>query len=136
MNREIKFRGKRSDDGKWIYGYLADEDYINNINEIAMPSEEVDADTVGQFSGIKDATGKEIYERDIIVVKGEYELVVLWDEMGWALMPCEHYHDKIFWVMNIQHPGMDWWKLFANEIEVVGNIYDNPELLKRDIKCS
>ncbi len=133
--RTIKFRGKRIEDGKWIYGYLADEDFINNINEIAIPSEQVNSTTVGQFTGLKDESGKEIYEGDIIVV-GEYERVVLWDEMGWALMPCEHYHDKTFWVMNIQHPGMDWWKLFANEIEIVGNIHDNPELLKQNIKCS
>lgn len=45
-------------------------------------------------------------------------------------MPCEHYHDKTFWTMNLQHPGQDWWELFAEEIEVIGNIHDNPGLLK------
>lgn len=39
--RTIKFRGKRIDDGKWIYGYLAGTDSINNIDEVAYPNEDV-----------------------------------------------------------------------------------------------
>ncbi len=134
--RTIKFRGKSLRSGEWFYGNLFDKDtqgrtHITTTRKGCLC---IDPDTVGQFIGLKDMSGKEIYEGDIIVVKGEYERVVLWDEMGWALMPCEYYHDKMFWVMNIQHPGMDWWKLFANEIEIVGNIYDNTELLKGENK--
>lgn len=47
MNREIKFRGKRIDNGEWVYGYLADEDYINDINSIDLSSIEVDRGTIG-----------------------------------------------------------------------------------------
>ncbi len=43
--RTIKFRGKRIDNKKWVYGYLADEDYINDINSIDLSSIEVDRDT-------------------------------------------------------------------------------------------
>lgn len=127
--RKIKFRGKTTANGHWVYGSLIGygDDQCAIRNSRSNPW--VDPGTVGQFTGLNDAKGKEIYEGDIIVVKGKHERVVLWDKMGWALMPCEHYHDKTFWVMNIQHPGMDWWNLFANEIEIVGNIYDNPELL-------
>lgn len=64
--REIKFRGKRLDNGKWVYGYLADENYINDINTFDLSSIEVDSDTVGQYTGLNDANGKEIYEGDII----------------------------------------------------------------------
>lgn len=133
--RTIKFRGKTNSNGHWAYGCLIEygDNAITISNRKSNPW--VVPDTVGQFIGLKDMFGKEIYEGDIIVVKGEYERVVLWDEMGWALMPCEHFHDKTFWVMNIQHPGMDWWKLFANEIKVVGNIHDNAELLK-NAKCN
>ena len=45
MNRTIKFRGKRIDNEKMVYGYLADEDYINDINSIDLSSIEVDRDT-------------------------------------------------------------------------------------------
>ncbi len=45
--RTIKFRGKRIDNKKWVYGYLADEDYINDINSIDLSSIEVDRDTIG-----------------------------------------------------------------------------------------
>ena len=69
---------------------------------------------------------QEIYEGDIITVNGQYPRVVLWDKMMWALMPTEYYHDKYFWVMNLQHPGPDWWEEYADEFEVIGNKYDNP----------
>lgn len=66
MSREIKFRGKQIDNGEWVYGYLADEDYINDINSIDLSSIEVDRDTIGQFTGLLDKNGKEIYEGDIV----------------------------------------------------------------------
>lgn len=133
--REIKIRGKRLDNGEWVYGSLGmsatKAPYILWADgDIVIDEPIISQESIGQYTVLKDRNGKEIYEGDIIVVKGKYERVVLWDEMGWALMPCEHYHDKTFWVMNIQHPGMDWWKLFANNIEVVGNIHDNPDLIK------
>ena len=140
MNRTIKFRGKRLDNGEWVYGELCTprlfdskrgyfgEDvpciFCDEGNVPIIPA------TVGQFTGLLDKNGKEIYEGDIITVNGQYPRVVLWDKMCWALMPTEYYHDKMFWVMNLQHPGPDWWDLFSNEFEVIGNIYDNPELLK------
>ena len=85
--------------------------------------------TVCQFTGLTDCNGKEIYEGDIITVNSKYPRVVLWDKMCWALMPTEYFHDKMFWVMNLQHPGIDWWEEFADEFEVIGNIHDNPDLI-------
>lgn len=134
MNRVIKFRGKRLDNGEWCYGYYT---YCNNTHTIQWVNEDgapwwadVDPATVGQYTELSDSNGKEIYEGDIITVKGNYPRVVLWDKVSWALMPCEYFYDKYFWVMNLQHPGNDWWEEFADEMEVVGNIHDNPELLK------
>lgn len=72
MKREIKFRGKRIDNKKWVYGFLADEDYINDIDSIDLSSIEVDIDTVCEFTGLLDKNGKEIYEGDIISVNGKY----------------------------------------------------------------
>lgn len=129
MNRPIKFRGKTTANGHWVYGSLID--YGDNTFSIRNRKSQpwVQPDSIGQFTGLLDRNGKEIYEGDIITVNGRYPRVVLWDMVSWALMPCEHYHDKHFWVMNLQHPENDWWEKFADEMEIIGNIYDNPELM-------
>ena len=143
MNRTIKFRGKRIDDGKWVYGDLLQTNeggvcigvhgqYIDDgmhFNDFYDETPYIDEDTLGQFTRLLDKNSKEIYEGDIITLKGNYPRVVLWDKMSWALMPTEYYHDEVFWVMNLQHPGLDWWEEFADEFEIIGNIHDNPELL-------
>ena len=148
MERQIVFRGRRIKDGKWIYGNLADysmkvfntiiEKKVLFSNIVSFATDNfgfvvddcaVDPATVGQFTGLLDRNGKEIYEGDIITVKGRYPRVVLWDKMMWALMPTEYYHDEVFWVMNLQHPGVDWWEEFADEFEIIGNIHDNSSLI-------
>ena len=58
MNRVIKFRGKSLNTGNWVYGYLADETYINDINTFDLSSIEVDSDTVGQYTGLNDNNSK------------------------------------------------------------------------------
>lgn len=134
--RTITFRGKVKHDGRWVYGsLLVYGDGEHNIFEqrkhnYKLDSYNVEPETVGQFSGLTDQNGKEIYEGDIITLKGDYPRVVLWDKMSWALMPTEYYHDEYFWVMNLQHPGLDWWEEYADEFEIIGNIYENPDMLK------
>lgn len=130
--RTIKFRGKDSHSGEWFYGNLFVKD-ARGRTHISTPEcgcLRINPDTIGQFIGLIDKNGKEIYEGDIITLKGNYPRVVIWDKMSWALMPTECYHDQVFWVMNLQHPGNDWWEEFADEFQIIGNIHDNPELLK------
>lgn len=121
MNREIKFRGKRIDNGEWVYGYLADEDYINDIYSIDLSSIEVDRDTVGQFTGLFDKNGKEIYEGDII--KGFDITIEVW-----------YSEDKACFMAEMKEPQNDMVDILGGydtaRMEIIGNIYDNPELIK------
>lgn len=122
--REIKFRGKRIEDGKWIYGYLADEDYINNINEVAIPSEEVAPDTVGQYTGHIDKNVTEIYEDDVLHFTkygNECTAVVKWNkEIGaWCI--------QLSYATRLGNRPLGEW-LKDECLEVIGNIHDNPEL--------
>jgi len=132
--RNIKFRGKHVESGEWIVGWLFqdDDDHFPMIHQGGTLDdwEQVKEETIGQFTGLTDKKGIDIYEGDIILVRGTYHRVVLWDKISFALMPCEFYHDKTFWAMSLQHPGEDWWELFADDIEIVGNIFDNKELIE------
>lgn len=123
MNRTIKFRGKRIDNDEWVYGYLADEDYINDIDSIDLSSIEVDRDTVGQFTGLLDKNGKEIYEGDII--KGFDITIEVW-----------YSEDKACFIAEMKEPQNDMVDILGGydtaRMEIIGNIYDNPELIKEE----
>ena len=120
--REIKFRGKRLDNNEWVYGYLADETYINDINTFDLSSIEVDSDTVGQYTGLNDKNSREIYEHDLIECGGILCEVVFNSHIG-SFSLLEVFTQQL----GSQTLGV-MLDMFHSSLK--GNIHDNPELLE------
>ena len=132
--RTIKFRGFTNClvQDKWVYGFLSEENKIRKTNLIDY---EVDDKTVGQFTGLYDKNGKEIYENDILQLKRdgkEYNpLLVVYSEVyaGFCMLSENTLNNVIYKPHRPINPN--WWDEFKDEIEIIGNIYDNPELFKQ-----
>ena len=92
---------------------------------------EVDSLTLGQYTGRKDKHGRGIFEDDIILVNNRYAKIVKYSEKECAFM-IANIHDlqNSQWMDIWQKPSSLWWDEFADSIEVIGNIHDNPEMLE------
>ena len=129
--REIIFRGKSTRNGKWLYGsYIHQTEYFGDTDECHYIVEccpaifnfkmmnflPIDFETVGQYTGFDDKNGKKVFEGDIL--KAE----IWWEQGG-----CYPHTETRF--IEADFPNM--YKNHFEKFEVVGNIYDNPELLRR-----
>lgn len=132
--RVIKFRGKRLDNGEWVFGdllrmygtpFIYPDPAPNGWNDY-----EVIPGTVGQFTGLLDKNGKEIYEGDIVsykypiwrpdsFVRNEINYIGFRQSECKFIVVCKNRHHDLHEPYNLQ-------------VEVIGNIYDNPELLKQN----
>ena len=128
--RIIKFRGKSIDGKEWLYGDLVHSADMNRCAILVSDKESYDEceiipETIGQFSGLYDCNKKEIYEGDILKwITGKMYVVKFWTGMFYASV--EECNDGIF-------GGFPLHALTEHEegkCEIVGNIYDNTELLK------
>jgi uncharacterized phage protein (TIGR01671 family) len=141
MKRVLKFRGKRIDNGQWVEGML---DYritsglfVIHVTADLPPTQfepggdiyseyfEVDPETVGQFTGLLDKNGTEIYENDLIKTEAGIYKVFFGDNkedhfIGWSV-------EK---VTNKEHFSINGIEGKNNNIEVIGNVFENANLLQ------
>ena len=144
--REILFRGKRVEDGEWVYGaYYGLCRITNKDSDVGYahlmrqsndePLYRVDPETVGQYTDLTDKNGKKIFEGDIVELEDRY-YDIKWRAIvefgnpngnyswGWQLRPLGKVDintDILCWV-EMEEAGA--------YCEVIGNIHDNPELLE------
>ena len=151
--REILFKAKRIEDDKWIEGfycsirettYCIKEDYdrnpvpthhciaVDEMTDWGLPNKlrlyEVDPETICQFTGLFDKNGNRIWENDICDRKEKYPEIVNMSDGDWTL--------DYSYVFGMEF-GSSYCNLgfYVNErkcVEVVGNIFDNPELLQEE----
>lgn len=131
MNREIKFRGKSYFDGRWIFGdlfhtigttgdglaiqYYDDED--------GWMTEDVDENTVGQFTGMCDGAGTEIYEGDLLFCNkyNQFPYRVYWNDKNCCFRAIAKNRNELLLSKEYLYIGF----------RVIGNTHDNPELRER-----
>lgn len=119
--REIKFRGLRTNGKGWVYGDLNQHDIHNgtSIRENGCIINAVIPESVGQFTGLKDKNGKEIFEGDICNHLGDVATIVFWEG--------SFIFDK-YYIHNYALTNFACCRTF----ETIGNTTENPELLSNE----
>ena len=123
--REILFRGKRIFDGKWVNGFAYKQYSAAKVEEWYIRAFETDylviPETVCQFTGLYDKNGRKIFEGDIVKWTGSLYKVVFEQRFGTAYFGIKISDYETWYFCN---------SCAANLMEIAGNVYDNPELLK------
>lgn len=146
--REILFRGKRTDNSEWIEGYYAIQsnhacfahelkythfifkDIFLDFNLGGLQEFEVIPETVGQYTGLTDSNGKKIYEGDICCFRE-------WTNGDMCWIGKVYYEHQQFVISGNKNKECEMSftlamsRFIPENIEIIGNIHDNPELLER-----
>ena len=131
--REILFRGKRVSNGEWVYGNYAftdtnDEQHFIFQNEAF--ANKVIPETVEQYTGLTDKNGTKIFEGDIIEGIHQQIFVVEYGRHDLDCCNCCYEsHDALGFYMKNKFGSAESNEKVWEDIEVIGNIHDNPELL-------
>ena len=121
--REILFRGKRTDGGEWVYGYIYQDGLIGcNIFQTNphLAAYIVDPSTIGQYTGLTDKNGKKIFEGDI-VLRHDKKAEVRYQPSEFVLVFPDNPYPQC---------GLLTTSYLNENKEVIGNIHDNPEILE------
>ena len=142
MKREILFRGKKIENGEWVYGrglqqckdelgneivaiftdVVKSEKYIKKEGRYTLYYAPVKAETLGQYTGLKDKNGRDIYEENMVIIGEKLKTKVV-------------YYDGAFRMQSEVSPTPTdttdmGYMMREFSVRVIGNIHDNPELLK------
>ena len=138
--REILFKAKRIDNGKWVEGYYQKRyDLLGNEEHLIFHADsytvweyaEVDEETLCQFTGLCDKNGKKIWENDIVLVTENVYSTVKFGLYHEALK-SERTHQGFYLESMDNYYYREELGYWAKESVVIGNIFDNPELLQEE----
>lgn len=131
--REISFRGKRIDNDKWIEGFYCQTNsgsFIRDKSENGF-TYPVIPKTVGQYTGLTDKNGKKIFEGDIVVCSQRIDGNWVDEHIEKGFVEMKHGAFGLHRKQGYYRPFKDWLEDY--EYEVIGNVHDNPELLKKEM---
>ena len=133
--REILFKAKRLDNGEWVEGYYQKRfDLDGSEQHLIFWSKsytvweyaEIDPDTICQYTGLTDKNGQKIWENDICNRKEKYPEIVTYNKGDWQL----DYSYVFGKEMHTDACNLGFYVCERNCVEVVGNIFDNADLLE------
>ena len=136
MAREILFKAKRTDNGDWVYGNYAFDDTKGERHFIFQNfgfEYEVEKDTICQYTGLTDKNGRKIFENDVVkrqdLVFTSLRKKELRTKIGYVDFSCDGYGNGYWAYWWDEKSGRCNFGINRTNCEVIGNVFDNPELL-------
>ena len=135
--REILFKAKKIDNGEWVEGYLyirkdgvAEINYYNKEWDCERYTHEVDENTICQYTGLTDKNGRKIWENDIVKCYADTD--DLGNDLYYFYKVIWHEAYYCWWLSDIYTTEDEYFhEFYPSHDEVIGNVFDNPELLEK-----